>query len=86
MSPILRKYIFDKLQDNKLHHRRPQTGRPTTKHSQVHLMNINKKGDKRRQKGDKTDTVTHKKGDKGRQAGRKADTLSRSKADTLRKP
>ena len=40
---------------------------------------------KRKQKGDKADTVTNKKGDKGRQAGRKADTLSRSKADTLRK-
>ena len=46
-----------------------------------------KKGDKRRQKGDKADTVTNRKGDKGqgRQAGRKADTLSRSKAHTLRK-
>ena len=43
-----------------------------------------KKGDKRKQKGDKADTVTNKKGDtvtnkkgdQGRQAGRKADTLS----------
>ena len=56
-------------------------------------MKGDKEGDKRKQKGDKADTVTNKKGDtvtnkkgdQGRQAGRKADTLSGSKADTLRK-
>ena len=45
----------------------------------------NKKGDKRRQKGDEPDTVTHKKGDKtgdkGRQKGDKADTMTNKKGD-----
>ena len=45
----------------------------------------NKKGDKKRQKGDKTDTVTNKKGDKtgdkGRQKRDKADTMTNKKGD-----
>ena len=44
-----------------------------------------KKGDKRKQKGDKTDTMTHKKGDKTgdkeRMKGDKADTVTNKKGD-----
>ena len=44
-----------------------------------------KKGDKRKQKGDRTDTMTHKKGDKTgdkeRMKGDKADTVTIKKGD-----
>ena len=74
-----------RLPRNKLHHRRPQTGRTTTKHSQVHLLNINKKGDTRKQKRDKTDTMANKKGDKKgvkrKQKGDKTDTMTNKNGD-----
>ena len=40
-------------------------------------------GNKRRQKGNKVDTVTNKKGDKGRQEGDKADTVTNKKRGTV---
>ena len=45
----------------------------------------NKKGDKRKQKGDKTDTVTNKKGDKTGDKGRQKgdNTMKGDKADTV---
>ena len=48
-------------------------------------MNINKKGDKRKQKGDKTDTMANKKGDKKgvkrKQKGDKTDTMTNKNGD-----